>query len=244
MKIPSVLCLLTLISCARDVKPPEPAPVVQVETPDPCVPLGSMHLPTWIRERGFVLTRLLKTCVTRQGKSGYLPESPWTAMGFPCHGGRGKIDINGNQFTPNMVSMLLATDCPMQAMRTVEPPLPNLSKTSKVLAYNPFAVQYWEVPGSTDADVGFTIDLRSSHALRTLWKTFPNQPIKVKLFGRENTWSVDSVFYAVDAQLVYQDNHSFHLEILDVHPLNESEVNLVKERCESLSPKRKCQNVF
>jgi hypothetical protein len=206
--------------------------------------------PIAVEEKGIVLTRIMQPCVTREGSRGFDKASPYLAMGVPCTGGSGRIDIKGHYHNPKLVSFIIGTDCLMNPSRTSEVQAMlsekfGLSSDNKLMAYTPFVVQYWEIPGASDADVGFSVDLRSTIGTQNLWKQFrANSPIRVELYGRENAWVKGESFYHVTVDLVYSDRKSFRLDVNKIESLTPEQVEAVKMRCEELKPKRKCLEVF
>lgn len=205
--------------------------------------------PVWLQGKGVVVTRLLKDCVTFDGQEGYRKNAHWMAMGFPCTGG-GKFDWRGNYYSPKFVSFLLSVDCPMfpnnpKIVRSYAEEELGLTNETKLLAFNPFALQYWEIPDFEDAGVGFSIDLRSTAAKRKLWKNFLDDiPIPVRLYGRENAWVLGKQFFYVDGELVKSGRYSFRLVIKKVKSLAKDEVEEVKKRCSALKPRRDCYKIF
>ncbi len=79
--------------------------VAQPPADDPCKVLAKLpnDPPFYLTGKSIVLTRLMKPCVTRDGHRGFQKDTPWLAMGFPCTGGAGRIDIKGNYYNPKMV---------------------------------------------------------------------------------------------------------------------------------------------
>ncbi|TWW09649.1 hypothetical protein E3A20_12200 [Planctomyces bekefii] len=192
----------------------------------------------------------MKPCVNREGERGVEENSPWLAMGFPCTGANGRIEIKGTYNSPKMISFVLGTDCGMNpdsavsVERMVREKL-DLPENSRLLAFTPFVVQYWEVPGFTDADIGFAIELRSSAAIDGNWKRFTgNQPLHVKLYGRENTWVQGGFFYAAEGDLRITGRNTFQMKLTSVKKLSPEEIDEVKGRCDQLKPKRNCSDVF
>ena len=231
------------------VPPPAPAPPLP---PDPCVVYEKLpnDPPIALDGKGIVLTRIMQACVTRDGSRGFEKGSPYLAMGVPCTGGSGRIDIKGHYHNPKLVSFIIGTDCLMNPSRTTEVQAMlserfGLTAENKLLAYTPFVVQYWEIPGASDADVGFSVDLRSTIGTQNLWKGFrANSPIRVELYGRENAWVKGETFYHVTVDLVYSDRKSFRIDVKKIASLTPEQVEAVKIRCEELKPKRKCLEVF
>jgi hypothetical protein len=272
LMISSVFFFLTLSACTdreaeEPVKPVKPeAAVAQAATPapvappppplplppDPCVVYEKLPSEPSIAldGKGVVLTRMMKACVTREGNRGFEKGSPYLAMGVPCTGGSGRVDIKGHYHNPKLVSFIIGTDCLMNPSRTTEVQAMlserfGLTAENKLLAYTPFVVQYWEIPGASDADVGFSVDLRSTIGTQNLWKQFrANSPIRVELYGRENAWVKGESFYHVTVDLVYTDRKSFRLDVNKIVSLTPEQVEAVKMRCEELKPKRKCLEVF
>jgi hypothetical protein len=227
--------------------------VLKMETPvETCKEAKSSRgqLPIWLADRGIIITRVLKECVTLEGREGFEEDSPWMAMGIPCTGDGGKIDIKGEHYDPKLVSLILSTDCAMhpsdlQAVKAAGMAGLGFSAAAKLLAYNPLAIQYWEIPGIGDADVGFTIDLRTTEALQRVWKTFSEQSvIPVRLYGRENAWVMGDQFFFVQAELVKTSTSTFRMDVKDVKALKPEEIARVKASCEALRPSRNCFKVF
>lgn len=233
--------------------PPAEAPAAPPPTPETCHVVTKLtgELPVYLPGKGVVVTRLMKPCVTRDGQRGFEQDTPWLAMGFPCTGGSGRIEIKGTHYhNPKMVTFILGTDCPMspQDKGTVDKLVReslDLPPGAKLMAITPFVLQYWEIPGMTDADTGFQVDLRSAAALEGAWKRVrENEPLHVKLYGRENAWVQGGHFYAVDADLRLTGRHAFQVQVTGVKSLSEEELQELKGRCEALRPKRNCTDVF
>ena len=219
---------------------------------DPCTALPKLppdqlvYLPT----QGVVLTRLLKTCVTYEGQSGIEKDTPWLAMGFPCTAGSGRVDIKGNVNAPKMVTFAISTDCPMtanskEAIKKAFVESIGLPDTTKLIAINPFAVHFWEIPGMPDADTGFTVELRSASAIEGAWKRIRDkEKLRIRLFGRENAWVRGDHFYLVEADLRLLGSSQFGLEIISVKALGKDELEAVKSRCHALRTARNCAEIF
>jgi hypothetical protein len=207
--------------------------------------------PLWLPGKDVVLTRMMKPCITPDGQRGYDQASPWLAMGFPCTGGSGRVDVKGHYHNPKMIGFILGTDCAMapstkEVVQTIVQPAFDLPPESKALAYTPFVVQFWEIPGMTDADVGFTLELRSPAALDGLWRKMreKKEPIPVKLYGRENAWVQGGAFFAVEGELRLIERTGFKFVVSKVTALTTEQIAEVAARCEALRPKRNCGDVF
>jgi len=237
------------------VKPPPRASNEKAVAPpqgDQCVQLPKLPTapPVVIPGKNLVLTKLLRPCVTQAGLRGYERTSPYLAMGFPCTGGSGRIEVKGHYNNPNLIVFLLGTDCGMspnnkEAAQSLIAQAYDLPTTMKLAAYTPFVVQYWEVAGVSDADVGYVIEMRKAPAVEGLWRRFQQkEPIQVRLYGRENTWAQGDNFYSVEGYLKMTGRTAFELEVSKVKSLTKDEIGVIRARCEAIRPKRNCTEVF
>jgi len=192
-----------------------------------------------------------KPCVTRDGHRGYLENSTWMAMGFPCTGAEGRVDWKGtNYLRPKMASFIVSTDCGMAPSEPKEVATGvaaafGFPASVTLLAYNPFVVQYWEVPVLSEADTGFTVDLRTNEAVEKVWpKLVKGEPLHVRLVGRENAWVPVDNIYIIEAELLVTQKNRFKLRVTDVKVLDQESKEQLKSRCEALRPRRNCMNVF
>jgi hypothetical protein len=171
-------------------------------------------------------------------------------MGFPCSGGGGKTEIKGNYYNPKLVSFVVGTNCPMapterDVLRKIVLQATGLSEKSQMMAHNPFAVQYWEIPSLAEADTGFKIELRSKEALGGLWRRMRDkgETLAVRLYGRENAWVQGDHIYQLDAELIPRAR-TFQLRITNAKSLTPEELQEVRGRCEELRPRRDCLGAF
>jgi hypothetical protein len=228
------------------------APLAQPGVSDNCIALAKVDpdQPTYLPGKSVVLTRLLKTCVTHDGRKGIERDSPWLAMGFPCTAGGGKVDVKGHAYAPKMVSFVVSTDCPMAAaskehVKKLFAEAVGLPAETKLMAVNPFAVTFWEIPGMPDADTGFAIELRSAPAIEGAWKRVRDKDkLRIRLYGRENAWVRGDHFYLVEADLHLAGNTQFALDVVSVKALSKEEIATVKTRCEALRTARNCGEIF
>ncbi len=242
---------------AKSVEPPT-VPAVPAVPVNPLAPLSQTCValklpgepPFYLPGKNVVVTRLMKPCTTPTGQTGYEKDTQFLAMGVPCTGGGGRIDIKGHYGNPKMVSFILGTDCSMspstpETVKKLADEVAGLPATAKLLAFTPFVVQYWEVTGMTDADTGFSVDLRSAPAVEGAWtRVQKKEPLRVRLFGRENTWAQGGAFYLVEADLKLTGRSQFQVDVQNVKSLSKDEVAEVKGRCEALKPARNCSEVF
>lgn len=234
------------------VTPPSVELAPQVELPaDTCTEFSALgsEPPVYIEELGFVISTVQKPCITYEGKKGFYRDSAWVAMGIPCSGGGGKIEWKGKAIRPRIVSFILSTDCPMtpqpDAIAEFGVSRLGFDQQSKLLAHNPFILQFWSIPGFPDAGTGFTIDLRSRSAINTLWaKLREQETINVHLYGRENAWINTDDIYFINASIVGVTQHEFRLELHEVRVLNTEEIAATRRKCDLLRPKRGCHLIF
>jgi hypothetical protein len=247
---PSVV-IVTLPPAPAAPLPVAPTPTVP-QNPD-CILLTnySGETPVFLPKSKVFLTRVSKPCITDQGEDGFKKTSSWVVMGFPCTGGQGRIDWKGtNYLAPKMVSFLVDTSCamapsnPRVLVQSVTTEV-GLDATAPMLAFNPFVVQYWEIIDHDDADVSFSVDLRSKRSLGPSWREFQKQkPFKVLMIGRENAWVQGNHMYAVEADVHHAAKNRFTVEVTNARLLDSDELSKIKARCEALRPERECGKVF
>lgn len=225
--------------------------VIPLKQEEPCYPFLDLSLPAYIKELGVVITRFEKECVTGLHQLGRVEGSGVIAMAIPCTGGDGKIEILGNYNNPKTVRFIIGNDCAVKnfASKKIKEVMSSIfseNEEVKMLAVNPFAVQFWEIENIKDSSVGFMVELRSDESLKKLWPDFIHKqtPIAVKLFGRENSWTDRTHMFSVDAQIVYSSRKKFRLEPRAIHLMTDELVSAARFRCQALKPQRPCFNVF
>lgn len=218
---------------------------------DPCFPHFAGAAPPWyLPEFKIVINSVSNPCVTREGEHGFRADSEYMAMGIPCTRGGGRISYEGHYYLPKIVSYILSTDCPMVTpdrsaleKHLMEPI--GLKGQIKLISLNPFALQYWELQDFSEADIGNAVELTDDKTLQKLWHRWKEgHGFGVKLYGRENSWFEDKDFYEILAQIVPDGRNTYRLEIRQVHSLDSVEEASVRERCEALKPRRRCDAVF
>lgn len=205
----------------------------------------------FLPENKVFVTRVMSPCISATGQSGHKRHAGWMSMGFPCTGGEGRIDWKGtNHARPKMVAFLMETSCPMapQDLNRIKSEAWKIAKipeTSPLIAFNPFVIQYWEIPGLEDADASLTVELRSAQSLDDPWSKFvKGKPLKVFLVGRENAWVPGNKMYAVDGEIVFASKNRFTFRVGSARQLSIAELDIIKKRCENLRPERACSQVF
>ncbi len=217
-----------------------------------CIPLDpGIRLPYFMNKPPVIVIGFLKPCTTEIGEAGFQRGSSWTAMGFPCTQGRGRIDRRGNDNNPNLITFMLQTSCPMvpstpeEVERAVRERW-KLPMDSKLIAYYPLSIDYWEFVQYPERDTGFSPQLYTPSGINQAWQRFStkNEALRVKLYGRENAWDRGRSLYEVEADIIPESRSFFRLQVLKAKGLSNEERDEVKQRCESLRPKRNCEQIF
>jgi hypothetical protein len=205
----------------------------------------------FLPENKVFITRVMSPCISAIGQRGHKKHAGWMSMGFPCTGGEGRIDWKGtNHARPKMVSFLMETSCAMaphdlNRLKSEAWKAAKIPESSPLIAFNPFVIQYWEVPGFEDADASLTVELRSGQSLEDEWTKFvKGKPLKVFLVGRENAWVPGNKMYGIDGEIVFASKNRFTFKVSAARQLSTAELDAVKKRCENLRPERACSQVF
>lgn len=223
-----------------------------VERRQQCVPIQvAGQPPLFLKDHQIMVTRIAKPCETSDGRAGYEADTSWMAMGFPCSGGGGRLQYRDNFTNPKFVTFAIPNSCHLnpesrEFVSQLGQETLGFDRSSKLLAYYPLAVQYWELVDYPDADMGYVVDLRSPVSREDGWTKFRTKkgPLRVRLYGRENAWVKENRLYRAEGELVYLGKNDFRFEVTDARALSADEVEDVKKRCESLRPARNCSEVF
>jgi hypothetical protein len=256
LHVPTLCFISALISCTtpaqkgNGVQSDSILATTKNKTRTSSCQLPLVPIPSFMKSQSIMVTRFLKSCTLETGGTGFQENSPFVAMGFPCAGGEGKMEVVGYYYNPKSVRFILDTACPM--LRTSQEKIRNavreaLKLTSKasLLAINPFAVQYWEIPGFEAADVGATLDLPAIETQVKRWNPVTKgHPIEVRLYGRENAWIQDNVVYEVQGELLVVSQSRFQLRVKQAKAMTKEEEKKVLARCKALEPARECSQVF
>lgn len=210
----------------------------------------NLQPPLLINDLKIMVTKFFSPCIGTDGSRGFMSNSAWSTMGIPCSGGNGKIDWKGFSYNPKMIIFYLSLNCPMAPTTEIVKnyigrKVLGLMPSAKLISYTPLLVQYWELDDFSEANVGSNIELRTSHNIKVTWENIKKGAgLKVKIFGRENSWSQDDYFYMALIEIFQTGFKSFKVNVLDFKVLNAIEIAQVKSRCLSLKPPRKCNEVF
>ncbi len=229
-------------------------PKAQVRLNNPeCLSLGpKIRLPHYDPQSQLMLIGFLKTCSRSDGSQGFLKGSSFTAMGFPCSQGHGRIEKRGGtENNPGLISFSLQNACPMKPATTSEAEQAlrqslEIPKDSHLVAFIPLSVDFWEFEHYPESDTGFTPEIYSPQALSKGWAKFtgPGEGFKVKLYGRENSWDRGRFLFRVLGDLLPDGRHQFRLQVRGAEALDTDELAKVKGRCEALRPNRSCDTIF
>jgi len=231
----------------------KPAVVNPVDgSSDPCQALpAGISLPYYLSGPSVVVMGFLKTCQMTDGREGFVKGSSWTAMGFPCSAGRGRIDKKGSDSVPSVVTFHLQNSCPMQPSRPEDIEVLARQKLgipvdSRLIAYYPLSVDYWEFVDFSEHDTGYRPKLFIPASIANGWQKFTakGEAIKIRLYGRENAWEPGKKLYEVEATLHSEGRSTFRLRVNVARPIDDQKRKAVSDRCGSLRPKRGCEEIF
>lgn len=218
---------------------------------DPCVVVEDKGRPPYfLPEHGFVVTNIVKSCVTREGESGFEQKSPWMAMGIPCTGGMGRMTLKGRSYAPTSVSFELPSNCPMlpgnaETVRKLGSAALGISPENQLLSFTPLSVQYWEFVDFPDAGSGTSVQFNTTIGLQKGWSSYKaGDLIPVRLYGRENSWINQQIIYQVDASIKSAGDGRFSLELRDVNRLDSESMGIVRNRCQKIHPTLNCHKIF
>lgn len=229
----------------------KPADADELVTMDDCVVFTEKikEPPFFSRELGVVFTRVAKMCRNADGKKGFVPHSPWLAMGFPCTGGGGRVSWTGTQNAPKAIHFTMANGCPLQPAGLQElahkMQQTNYSSAMKVIGYAPLAISYWQLPDFPDHDTGEVLDFVSKVGIERGWKQFlEDKPIRVRLIGRENAFVRSEFLYEVMGAIKHNSRRSFIFEVHNVTVLSNESKEQFRQSCGNLGQSRNCQEIF
>jgi len=206
--------------------------------------------PFYVADVGVFVTRVVNGCETDLGEFGYNERTSWMVMGIPCTGAGTRLSWKGNRWSPHVISFPVLNDCPMSPanqgqMRQDLNKALAVEHDLSVMAFHPFALQYWELSDYNDADTGLEIEVRQASATGAAWRKFQEGAnYRVRLYGRENAWVQVNHFYEIEAEIIYVAQNRFRLQVLSANVLSDSDVKKVSGRCADLRPRRNCNVVF
>jgi len=216
---------------------------------DECKPLRITGMPQWFPNEKVFLTRVSKPCITSKGNSGAELNSQWVAMGVACSGGENRFRWLENYLDPKQVSFDFGISCPM-SLSWSDVSQSISSKTglvgSKMIAYNPMAVVYWELEETGERDVGELVKIKNVADLKPHWRAFvmKGQPLKFKLVGYESAWTELRQYFEIRAEIFLAARNKFKLVVKSAKQLNTKDIAAFQNQCEQIVPRRDCDRVF
>ena len=233
------------------------SPSIQAEKPttkpeNDCIPFQKYidRLPYFVSEKDVVINKVLSPCFDSEQNPGYLPSSNWTAMGFPCTGGKGTFDWKGSPRAPSLLLFTISNSCPMkpaggsELKASIQEKM-GLNDSANMIAYYPFSVFFWELQDGSDADTSFTIEVVSKSRGKNRWQDYLNgDGIPVRLYGKPNAFLPMREWYEVLAIIKRESASTFYIEVDNVRTLFDEDIEQVKSRCLDLRPRRRCNEIF
>ena len=213
-----------------------------------CSPLNVKQVPIWFPDLSVYLTRVSKPCRTTLGDSGSLGKSQWAAMGMPCSGGSVRFRWLDNYLDPKQVLFDFGIACPMKKssgdVSSVISKLTGLEE-SKMLAYIPMYIVYWELTNTGEKDTGSSIKLNDMSQLKPFWRGFVlnKKPLKFKFVGYESGWADVRQYYEVKADIFLAERNTFRLAVTDTRLLEVKDKTQIEQECRQLSPSKDCDRL-
>ncbi len=214
-----------------------------------CRSLNIPTLPFWFPESKVFLTRVSAACASVNGNLEAQEDSQWVAMGVPCSGGDHRFRWLENYDDPKQVLFDFAIACPMAQSQTAVSE--SIAKTTglnatKLIAFNPMSVVYWELQNTGEKDVGSLIRVTNVKELKPFWREFlyKKKPLTFKLVGFESAWLEGRKYFEVQVDVFLKSRNRFSIQIKDAKVLENKDVALLQTACAELTPRRDCERVF
>lgn len=236
-------------SAASESKNSEHQKSLVSQDDEDCRPLKISGMPQWFDDEKVFLTRVSKPCITSSGEPGSEFSSHWVTMGISCSGGENRFRWLENYLDPKQVNLDFGMNCPM-SLNWGDVSQALSSKTglvgSKMIAYNPMAVVYWELEETGEKDTGSLIKIKNVKDLRPFWREFimKGKPLSLKLVGYESAWTEVRQYFQISAKITKASKNTFKLNIQEAKPLGTKELAVFQSQCEQLVPRRDCDRVF
>ncbi|MEI8025886.1 MAG: hypothetical protein WCI18_06035 [Pseudomonadota bacterium] len=214
-----------------------------------CKSLNIPNLPFWFPETKVFLTRVSAACSSGNGNLEAQEGAQWVAMGIPCSGGDHRFRWLENYDDPKQVLFDFAIACPMAHSQAEVSE--SISKTtgldaSKLIAFNPMSVVYWELQNTGEKDVGSLIRVTNIKELKPYWREFlyKKKPLTFKLVGFESAWLEGRKYFEVQVDVFLRSRNRFSIEIKNTKVLESKDVANLQFACKELTPRRDCDRVF
>lgn len=228
------------------------SPLGQAVSPPPqCIAYTNDTTPPfWLHDAGIMVSKIFNECITKDGFKGYLSNSSWAAMGIPCAGKGGKIEVTGFYYNPKEVIFPMPVNCSLSSMSSekvqeLAQKILKLSEKSKLIAFLPMEVQYWEFKDLPDKGTSNKLMLRSTLAKRKIWKNLEiNQALEATVYGKEHSWIKSGYIYQIDGEILKDTYYTFKWISKSVKILTSKEIALAQRRCLKSDDKQKCIGIF
>jgi|GEM_PF-4771454 len=198
------------------------------QTPHPELSAGQAVV---IDGSNFFVTGFSKTCGKRVEQ-----DSDFALMGLPCSGGNGTFDFRGERKKASLVRFHMDVGCPMKnsspaIASSIVRSAVGLASTAQPTAINAMSVQVWEVPSFADLGVGEYVALRTMAGVQFFKDMNETTPLRVKLYGKENSWIPSKQWYEMEANIYISGYTSFRTELISAKIMNRSDKRSLKKRC-------------
>ena len=214
-----------------------------------CQSLNITHLPFWFSESKVFLTRVDGTCSSQNGNLEAQQGAQWVAMGIPCSGGDHRFRWLENYDDPKQILFDFAIACPMaHSQNEVSQSVSKITglEASKLIAFNPMSVIYWELQNTGEKDVGSLIRVTNVKDLKPAWREFlyKKKPLTFKLVGYESAWIEGRKYFEVQVDVFLRTRNRFSIDVKNSKVLETKDVAGLQLACKELTPRRDCDRVF
>jgi hypothetical protein len=218
-------------------------------TSSSCRSLNVPALPFWFSESNVFLSRVASPCPSANGKLEVHQDSHWVAMGIPCPGADHRFRWLENYDDPKQVLFDFGISCPMARSQAEVSEVVSKKTgldTSKLIAFNPMSVIYWELQNTGEKDVGSLIRISNVKELKPAWREFlyKKKPLTFKLVGFESAWLEGRQYFEIQVDVFLKSRNRFTVQVKGAKTLESSDIAHLQMACKELTPRRDCDRVF
>jgi hypothetical protein len=206
-------------------------------------------LPHWYSENKVFLSRVASSCPDIAGQAAAREGAQWVAMGVPCSGSDHRFRWLENYDSPKQVIFDFGIACPMA--HTQGEIAESISKKtglseSKLMAFNPMSVVYWELLNTGEKDVGSLIKISEIKDLKPFWRDFlyKKKPLSFKLVGIESAWVAGRQYFEVQVDVFLKTRNRYSVQVKEAKILESKDIGQLQTSCKELTPRRDCDRVF
>ncbi len=198
-----------------------------------------------INEAGLFVTSFEKTCRRKKVEA----DSNYSVMGLPCSAGGGTFDFRGERKKASLVRFHMDVGCPMKnsdasAVASAVRSRIGLSPEAKPVAIHAMSVQVWEIPELRDLGVGEYVALRTMPGLQFFRGMNEQTPLRVRLYGKENSWVPSDKWYQMDADIYLSGYTTFRTELVSAQIMDRSSLKQLKQKCSRSRSPASCDAVL